>query len=651
MLSRARIIFNPQNLRPFTPLRASIIVTSNNVVPHVTFATSLKKVSTAKKTKKNDAKVPASKRASPLKLPSMFEKMKKAQETNQSPTCCDTIDKAVLKNHRKCASVLLVQERIDLPLLHVAATVSPELKDRKKFNLDMLRDLLKEKDNDILKTDQKGCPPLHFAVVHGTVEAVQMFHKAGASLDAPDEDGMRPISLLLQNADEHEKMSILRYLTQNGVSPYSLDPSTGNSLLHEAVMMGSSKEMIEFILNFPLDVNITNLKGQTALHLACELGEDHIIEALFTSGAKIDTVDKLNATALHYAISTTGLKSVPKPEELREGEEEEEIDDSPMEYRQLMKEKAPSKDWIAKYLIQRGASMNIKTQFGDTVLHVAASEGKAEIVKAILETERGRALLEQSDNEGYTPLLCSIDRRSLRVMQMLVRAGASVQPFKLKDGSMCNPLTACLKYNFPEGSVELMQNGAPIDTAIMEREDPPLHMAVASGRLNLVQVFIESSTVTEMEQMMIDKGADVEQRNYMGRTALDVAIELGHREIRSLLRAAGCVSVYDGLTDADDQMRDAMDKDERRREELMREFKKGNVTQEEIDAKQDELDEEAQMFADSYDLYGIHPPSQEQMEKAIEGTNRQFTSQDQLRGVENQGESEVNVEEGKKGRQ
>lgn len=43
-----------------------------------------------------------------------------------------------------------------------------------------------------------------------------------------------------------------------------------------------------------------------------------------------------------------------------------------------------------------------------------------------------------------------------------------------------------------------------------------------------------------------------------------------------------------------------------------------------IERRKEELDEEAAMFADNYDLYNVKPPTDDNLEEALRGSNKQF---------------------------
>eukprot|EP01117_Protostelium_nocturnum_P004491 TRINITY_DN1622_c0_g2_i1.p1 TRINITY_DN1622_c0_g2~~TRINITY_DN1622_c0_g2_i1.p1 ORF type:complete len:115 (+),score=48.10 TRINITY_DN1622_c0_g2_i1:553-897(+) len=89
---------------------------------------------------------------------------------------------------------------------------------------------------------------------------------------------------------------------------------------------------------------------------------------------------------------------------------------------------------------------------------------------------------------------------------------------------------------------------------------------------------------------------------------------------RDVLRKRGSTSVLDDVSITEDKMEKAIEEDNKRRERLLKEFKKTNPTKEEYQAKIKELEEEAEAFGSSYEFYGIDNPSEETLDKLTENT-------------------------------
>lgn len=77
-----------------------------------------------------------------------------------------------------------------------------------------------------------------------------------------------------------------------------------------------------------------------------------------------------------------------------------------------------------KKLIQDGVNINVKSPNSKrTPLHIAASRGKAEIVKTLIDNG---ADMNASDNDGKTPLYMAIESKKDSVINYLLSKGAKV---------------------------------------------------------------------------------------------------------------------------------------------------------------------------------------------------------------------------------
>ena len=107
--------------------------------------------------------------------------------------------------------------------------------------------------------------------------------------------------------------------------------------------------------------------GNTALHVASggfTIGHLDVVKLLIQKGAKVNTGNKYEGTALHVASWAGHLE-------------------------------------IVELLIQKGANINAKNESGWTALHFASDKGHLEVIELLLE--KG-ANMKVKNNRGETPL-------------------------------------------------------------------------------------------------------------------------------------------------------------------------------------------------------------------------------------------------------
>ena len=244
----------------------------------------------------------------------------------------------------ECARLLLAgKANIDeaapdgsTPLFVASASVAAIASSNYKLNLmpshhEKLALFLLGQGADASKTDGLGRTPLHAAVETGKVELVKALLAHGADPNArmtKDEPpfagdftprtgfiGATPFWLAARAAD----LNLMRILIAGGADP-NLATSNNTTPLMVAAGAGQNEsrlppesqvvEAVELCLRSGNDVNAASQGGQTAVHIAAAMGEDHLIEFLFAHGAKLNTKDRRGNTPLDVALTNP---SRPRP--------------------------------------------------------------------------------------------------------------------------------------------------------------------------------------------------------------------------------------------------------------------------------------------------------------------------------------------------
>ena len=159
-------------------------------------------------------------------------------------------------------------------------------------------------------------------------------------------------------------------------------------------------ETITSLLKQGMDVNVQNLEGETALHVACKMCEMKVVKLLVKNGARINTKSHCGHTPLHSALHSADLNGFFGG---------------------------------VKLLIENGANVNAKvaeTENSRTPLHFAAFQGFFDVVKLLI---KNGARIDAKDNIGYTPLHSAALGASFGVEKLLIENGANVNA-QTKDG-------------------------------------------------------------------------------------------------------------------------------------------------------------------------------------------------------------------------
>jgi hypothetical protein len=193
---------------------------------------------------------------------------------------------------------------------------------------------------------------------------------------------------------------------------------------------------------------------------------------------------------------------------------------------------------LVEVLLESGCAIDNLNERVDSpsgsALHSAVSAGKVDNVRILL---RAGADLEESDAVSQTPLCLAAERGFCMVVEVLVEAGAVLDPL-FTEGVALTPLLRAAEGG--HGAVaEYLLRKTDVDSIIRSEGE-----GAAAGRLSLLVV---SSILgyTDLAERILARGHDVNiPREWLGpfrttRSMLSFAAEHGHIELVSLLLRHG----------------------------------------------------------------------------------------------------------------
>ena len=141
--------------------------------------------------------------------------------------------------------------------------------------------------------------PLYEAIYSGKVKKVRALLNAGVSIESncPTESPIFSFCLRFGT------MEILEELFKNGVDIHDID-ADGNTALHYFAMLQDEAHhrMLPALINAGANINATNNRGLTPLHIALRNNHDHIVLGLLNAGAaNIHDVNERGLNTLHIA--------------------------------------------------------------------------------------------------------------------------------------------------------------------------------------------------------------------------------------------------------------------------------------------------------------------------------------------------------------
>jgi ankyrin repeat protein/preprotein translocase subunit SecA len=386
---------------------------------------------------------------------------------------------------------------------------------------------------NIAAKDQWGATPLHRAVLEGHLSTIALLLEHGAAIASQDSEKYTPLHLAVQQ----NNTATVSLLLAHGADRKSKN-NDGFTPLHYAVFPGYT-DILKVLLDHGPNIKHQDIDGLTLLHLAAQQGQKAIVELLLKKGAAIEAKDAAGCTPLHCAAQQGHTAAVELL--LTKGANKKASDHlgfTPLHW--AVQQRHPI---VVELLLIRGADLSIRDIHGKTPRTLAiaqrthlgdpARDAVLEKVKAMAQSIRswpllnylagkGAQYINERDSKGNTALHYATNLNKPDIVQWLLDHGADIEAI---DADHYTPLHLAAVEGYVAIVKILLEHGADIKARERREWATPLHMAGLLGHQAAVQ-------------LLLDHGADATAQSKTGRIPLYFAVENGHSEVASLLRAA-----------------------------------------------------------------------------------------------------------------
>ncbi|KAK6169528.1 hypothetical protein SNE40_020567 [Patella caerulea] len=323
-------------------------------------------------------------------------------------------------------------------------------------------------------------------------ESASLLIEQGIDVNTVNENGDNPLVL----ASEKGKSELVKLLTIKDCD-INHQNLRGETALHKAIKDSRNysycedkKEIIKILLlQNRLNVNLTDVDGQTALFMAVINGERSITEDLLKAGADVNHCDNTGKTPLMMAVN--------------------------------------EKDTVmANILLKAGADLKPRDRFGRNAIYLAALFNVSLDLDVLLKysnvRSEAKSIVNATDKDGKTPFMVAAEHGFKDVVEKLLTAGCNID---LQDHGGKTALMFAV-HNEDETILSLLlQNGA--DYNICDNNGQTAFITAAEKR---------NKSILEC---LLNAGADVNQSNNHGTTALMAAARTCNRSILECLLNAG----------------------------------------------------------------------------------------------------------------
>jgi ankyrin repeat protein len=415
---------------------------------------------------------------------------------------------------------------------------------------------------DVNAAQPDGTTALHWAVVWNNEDAVNLLLRASADPKARNRYGATPLS----EAVTAGSATMVDALLKAGADPKTLTTEDGETVLMTAARAGNA-DVVRMLLDREADVNAREqYKGQTALMWAAAERHPGVVKLLLDHGAdwKVRSFDretkvpKLSAASSISPIARGGFTALSFA--AREGDIQSarvmldggvDINYGDVDNTSALVVAIMNKQYsFAKFLVDRGADVNVVGGYGRTALYAivdirnedysALPSRKTEdpvstldIVNALLARGAnvnlaltanlpGRSGMDSGDttlDAGTTPLMRAARAGDTEAIRLLLERGADPK-LTTKDGNTALMFAAGIGYRDKNtrGSergvleaVKMLVDAGLDPLGANTRGETALHGAADRGADTIVQ-------------FLVDRGAELNVRSQQGFTPLDVAM-------------------------------------------------------------------------------------------------------------------------------
>ena len=441
-----------------------------------------------------------------------------------------------------------------------------------------------EQGVDVNHCNKEGCTAIHKAAQNSKLDVLKLLKARGASIHAQSsKDGCNSIMSVLRGTGDYDtvrwlieqgvevndcdrkgftavhkaakksNLHVLKLLKTSGANTHAQSKDGYNSIM--SVLKGTGDcDTVRWLIEEGVDVNHSNRKGYTVVHYAAKKGNLDVLKLLKASGANIhaqrhtgngqnsimsalngsgdcDIVswlieqgvdvnycDRDGFTAVHYAAQKGKVAALKLLKESGANIHVQNKDGCSA----IMSVSAGTGDCdTLRWLIREGIDVNHCHKDGHTALHIAAEEGKLDVLRLLTAGGANlHALIENDTNVIMSALQGTGDCDCLR---WLIEQGIDVNQCNKKG------MTA-IHHAAEKGNLDVLK--------LLKINRGNIHAETKNGGNSIMSVLRGTGDYDTL-RWLINEKVDMNHCNKKGLTAVHYAAQKGNLIVLKLLKESG----------------------------------------------------------------------------------------------------------------
>jgi ankyrin repeat protein len=332
--------------------------------------------------------------------------------------------------------------------------------------------------------------PLHAAARGGHEETVELLLRNNSHIESRDSDFMTA----LHYACENGHLTVADLLLRKGANVESIGKDSKVPLILAAA--SGYLQVVELLVTNKASFQSTDNKERNAMHWAAMNGHVEVAEFLLAQQLSVHTADTDGLTPLHLAVIGSQLGTI-------------------------------------EFLLTKAAKVDARCRAGRTSLHYACDGDNPDIVRLLLTASANAEAETRGDNRR--PIHIAAASGSVETIGVLYQHGVVMDA---QDSAGLRPLSVACHYGHVDIVKTFLSLKQPLSMPFQDRpdHDSPLCVAAKAGHVEVVE-------------LLIRRGALVNERDECGFAPLRYAANHGHPKVLKVLIGAGAELLDDGVND------------------------------------------------------------------------------------------------------